>query len=109
MLEIRKNLHKNYSNFEIEEAKNHVWTRFIRSGNFVEKEVGDVEEPPPHASKLGGEMKSEEDLQEMRQRFVSLFLWMFEGLDEVKELILNGKIDEDERSLDEILEELKNC
>lgn len=107
MLEIQHDLNENYSNFEIEEARNHVWARFIRNG--IEKEVVDIEEPPPHASKLGGEMKNNEDLQELKQKFVSLFSWMFEDLNEIRNLVLNGKVENDDRSLDELLEELKSC
>lgn len=104
MTKIKKELQGEFTEKEIIEARDAICTKLIKKDNRNSGDEPTVdEEPPPHASKLGGKMKTSTELGVIRKEFISTYSWMFEGLESLKDELQKGQ---EEIKDDTILEEL---
>uniref|UniRef100_A0A7E4W3H8 Nucleoporin_C domain-containing protein n=1 Tax=Panagrellus redivivus TaxID=6233 RepID=A0A7E4W3H8_PANRE len=81
MLKLKKDLQEAYTEQEITTACDNICTDIIKTKDA--KETDHSTEPPPHACKSDGIVKSESELAELRQHFVTRFSWLFADNDQL--------------------------
>uniref|UniRef100_A0A914YBU5 Uncharacterized protein n=1 Tax=Panagrolaimus superbus TaxID=310955 RepID=A0A914YBU5_9BILA len=79
MVKIRKELLQSHTEEEIINARNHVCNDIVKTP----KTVNSIEEPPPHACKLDSIVKSHQELDIIRNHFVTKFAFLFKDNQEL--------------------------
>uniref|UniRef100_A0AC34F545 Uncharacterized protein n=1 Tax=Panagrolaimus sp. ES5 TaxID=591445 RepID=A0AC34F545_9BILA len=74
MIKLRKEMLQSHTEEEIINSRNHMCSDIVKTP----KTLNSIEEPPPHACKLDSIVKSHEELDIIRNHFVSKFSFLFE-------------------------------